>query len=99
MNNIEILEEIGTRKYHIMINKRYLVDFEEINNKTGKGSYCNGVLVGLSAIPVTDIIITSENKTEAKLIDGKWNLKTIMEKLLSDLSYKFYNIEIIEVGD
>lgn len=99
MNDIEILEEIGTRKYHIMINKKYLVDFEEIDNKTGKGSYHNGVLTGLSALPATDKIIVSKNKKDAKLIDGRWCLKSYMEKILSDLSYKFYNIEIIEVGD
>ena len=99
MNDIEILEEIGTRKYHIMINKKYLVRFDELDNVTGRGSYSNGVLVGLSAVPPTDIIITSENKKEAMLIDGKFNLKSIMMKILSDWNYKFYNIEIIEVGD
>lgn len=92
-------DEIGTRKYNIMINKKYLVRFDEIETKNGKGSYSNGVLVGLSAMPATDIMVTSENKKEAMLIDGKFNLKSIMIKILSDLSYKFYNIEIIEVGD
>lgn len=93
------LQEIGTRKYNIMINKKYLVRFDEPDNVTGKGSYSNGVLVGLSSVPPTDIIITSENKSEAMIIDGKFNLKSIMTKILSDMNYKFYNIEIIEIGD
>lgn len=95
----EELQEIGTRKYNIMINKKYLVRFDEIEDKMGLGSYSNGVLIGLTAIPTTDIMITSENKSEAMLIDGKFNLKSIMMKILSNMSYKFYNIEIIEVGD
>lgn len=93
------LEEIGTRKYNMMINKKYLVRFDEPDNVTGKGSYSNGVLVGLSSVPPTDIIITSENKSEAMIIDGKFNLKSIMTKILNDMNYKFYNIEIIEIGD
>ncbi len=92
-------EELGTRKYNIMINKKYLVRFDEIDDKTGMGSYTNGVLVGFSAIPATDIMITSENKREAMIIDGKFNLKSIMTKILSDINYKFYNIEIIELGE
>lgn len=92
-------DEIGTRRYNIMINKEYLVRFDEIETKNGKGSYSNGAFVGFSAIPATDIMITSENKSEAMIIDGKFNLKSIMTKILSDMSYKFYNIEIIEVGD
>lgn len=93
------LQEIGTRKYNIMINKEYLVRFDETEDRTGMGSYTNGVLVGFSAIPANDIMITSENKNEAMIIDGKFNLKSIMTKILSDMSYKFYNIEIIEIGD
>ena len=92
-------EELGTRKYNIMINKKYLVRFDEIDDKTGMGSYTNGVLVGFSAIPATDIMITSENKREAMIIDGKFNLKSLMTKILSDINYKFYNIEIIELGE
>ena len=98
-NEIKECQEIGTRKYNIMINKRYLVDFKEIDNKQGKGSYSNGNFVGLGAIPPKDIIITSLEKKEAKLIDGRFCLKSIMEKILSDLGYQFYNIEIIEIGD
>lgn len=92
-------EEIGTRKYNIMINKKYIVDFKEVEEKTGKGSYSNGELTNFNAIPSTDIIITSEDKKEAKIIDGKFNLKSVMNKILSDTNYKFYNIEIIEIGD
>lgn len=98
-NEIKECQEIGTRKYNILINKRYLVDFKETNEKIGKGSYSNGVLVGFSAIPANDILITSENKSDAMIIDGKFNLKSIMTKILTDMSYKFYNIEIIEIGD
>ncbi len=98
-NEIKECQEIGTRKYNILINKRYLVDFKETNNESGKGSYSNGNFTGLSAIPPTDIIITSLEKKDAKLIDGRINLKTTMEKLLSDFGYQFYNIEIIEVEE
>lgn len=98
-NEIKECQEIGTRKYNILINKRYLVRFDEIEDRTGKGSYTNGVLVGFSAIPANDILITSKNKSDAMIIDGKFNLKSIMTKILTDMSYKFYNIEIIEIGD
>lgn len=98
-NKIMGLQEIGTRKYNLMINKMYLVDFKETDNKFGKGSYSNGAFIGLNAVPSKDTIIVSEEKKDAKLIDGRINLKTTLEKLMSDLSYQFYNIEIIEVGD
>lgn len=96
-NEIKECQEIGTRKYNILINKRYLVDFKETNEKRGKGGYSNGVLNGLNSIPPKDIIITSLEKKNAKLIDGRFCLKSIMEKLLSDLGYQFYNIEIVEI--
>lgn len=95
---MEELQEIGTRKYNVMINKKYLVGFKEVESKRGIGSYSNGAFDSLSAIPPTDIIVTSLDKEEAILIDGKINLKSIMTKLLSDWNYKFYNIEIIELG-
>lgn len=98
-NEIKECQEIGTRKYNIMINKRYLVDFKEKDDKSGKGGYSNGAFDGLSAIPPKDIIIVSEEKKDAKLIDGRFCLRSLMEKLLVDLSYQFYNIEIVEVGD
>ena len=98
-NKIETCQEIGTRKYNILINKLYLVDFKETDSKSGKGGYSNGHFESLSAILSTDIIIVSENKKEAKLIEGKSNLKSIINKLLSDYNYKFYNIEIVEIGD
>lgn len=93
------MEEIGTRKYNIMINKKYIVEFKEVEEEIGRGSYSNGEFINFNAIPSTDIIITSEDKKEAKIIDGKFNLKSVMNKLLSDTNYKFYNIEIIEIGD
>ena len=98
-NEIKECQEIGSRKYNIMINKRYLVDFKETDNRQGKGSYSNGEFTGFNAIPAKDIIVTTLKKEEAKLIDGRFCLKSIMEKILTDLGYQFYNIEIIEVGD
>lgn len=98
-NKIETCQEIGTRKYNILINKLYLVDFKETNNKSGKGGYSNGHFESLGSMPPADIIVVSENKKEAKLIEGKSNLKSVINKLLSDWNYKFYNIEIVEIGD
>jgi hypothetical protein len=100
-NIIKEAQELGTRKYNLMINKRYLVEFKENDRKrsTGKGSYSNGEFGALNALPIQDIIITSLNKKDAMIIDGRINLKSIMNKILSDLGYKFYNIEIIEIGD
>ena len=98
-NIIKEAQELGTRKYTLMINKRYLVDFKEKDDKSGKGGYSNGAFDRLSAIPPKDIIIVSEEKKDAKLIDGRFCLRSLMEKLLVDLSYEFYNIEIIEIGD
>lgn len=98
-NEIKELQEIGTRKYNLMINKMYLVDFKETDNNYGKGSYSNGQFTRLNAIMPKDIIIVSEQKENAMIIDGRFNLKSILEKIMSDLNYKFYNIEIIEIGD
>lgn len=98
-NKIKELQEIGTRKYNLMINKMYLVNFKEINNSYGKGSYSNGHFTGLNTIMQNDIIIVSEDKKDAMIIDGRFNLKSILEKLMSDMNYKFYNVEIIEIGD
>ena len=98
-NIIKEAQEIGTRKYNIMINKRYFVDFKETDDKNGKGSYSNGTFNGFNAIPPKEIIVTCENKEDAKLIDGRFCLRSLMEKLLVDLSYQFYNIEIIEIGE
>ena len=98
-NEIKELQEIGTRKYNLMINKRYLVDFKETDSRIGKGSYSNGAFNGLNAILPKDIIIVSEEKKDAKIIDGRTNLKTTLEKIMSDFSYQFYNIEIIEIED
>lgn len=96
-NAINEANDIGTTKYNLKINNRYLVRFKETENKIGKGSYHNGLLAGLSALPSTDEIVVSDKKEDAKVIDGKTNLKSIITKLLSDWNYKFYNIEIIEI--
>lgn len=98
-NKIETCQEIGTRNYNILINKLYLVGFKENNNNSGKGRYSNGHFEDLAAIPPADIIVVSENKEDAQFIEGRINLKSVMTKLLSDWNYKFYNIEIVEVGD
>lgn len=92
-------EEIGTNNYKIMINKKWFVRFEEINNKKGIGSYSNCQFTTLNAIPSTDEIIVSENENEAYLILGKMNLKSLLNKMLSDYNYKFYSIEIYEQGE
>ncbi len=101
INNGKImeLEEIGTRKYIITINNRWLVGFKEIEKSEGKGGYSNGTFTDLTAIPPKDIILTSYEREDAMVIDGRINLKSIMTKLLSDWGYKFYQIEIIEKGD
>lgn len=84
-NKIEACQEIGTHNYNILINKLYLVDFKENSDNSGKGSYSNGQFEGLNAIHPTDVIVVSENKNEAKFIEGKTNLKSIITKLLSGL--------------
>lgn len=95
-NKIKEVQEIGTRRYIIKINNRFFVDFKENeNDKKGKGSYSNGAF-NLSALPATDIIVVSENIKDAHLIDGKINLKSIIDKLVGNMYYKFYEIEIIE---
>lgn len=98
-NKIKTCQEIGTYNYNILINKMYLVDFKEIDDNSGKGAYSNGQFESLNAIRPADIIIVSENKKEAKIIEGKINLKSIITKLLSNSNYKFYDIQIVEVGD
>lgn len=98
-NKIEEASEIGTLKYNLKINNRYFVRFKEIENNRGKGSYHNGVFNGLSALPSTDEIVVSNKKEDGMIIEGKINLKSIMTKVLSDWNYKFYNIEIIEIGE
>lgn len=95
-NKINETQEIGTRRYIIKINNRFFVDFkEDKNNKRGKGAYSNGAF-NLVSPQATDIIVVSENIKDAYAIDGRINLKSIIDKLLSNIFYKFYEIEIIE---
>ena len=96
-NTIEGAYDIGTQKYNIKINNRYLADFKERKSNKGKGSYSNNVLVGLNAIYEADIIIVSENKEDAYLFDGRINMISTVEKILKNYGYKFYNLEIIEL--
>ena len=95
-NKIKEAQEIGTRRYIIKINNKFFVDFkEDKKNKRGKGAYSNGSF-NLVSPPATDIIIVSKNIKDAHIIDGRINLKSIIDKLLGNLFYKFYEIEIIE---
>jgi hypothetical protein len=98
-NEIEGAYDIGTRKYNIKINNRYLVDFKERKNNKGKGSCSNNVLVGLNAIYDPDIIIVSDKKEDAMLFDGRINMISTIEKILKNYGYLFYKIEIIEIED
>lgn len=98
-NKIKEVQELGTIKYHIKINNRYFVEFKERENNRGKGSYSNGVLVGLSAICDTDIIVVSDKKEDAKIFDGRINMISTVEKILKNYGYQFYNLEIIEVEE
>lgn len=96
INNKKIKEayEIGTKKYNIIINNRYLVRFEE-NEKKSRMGYSNGAF-NLYAVGTADNIIVSDKKEDAMIIDGRINLKSIIQKILNDYSYLFYEIEIIE---
>ena len=46
-----------------------------------------------------DIIVVSNKKEDAYTFDGRINMRSEVEKILRNYGYKFYNIEIIEVGD
>lgn len=95
-NKINEAQEIGTRRYIIKINNRFFVDFkEDKNNKSGRGAYSNGAFNLVSPLGV-DIIVVSENIKDAHIFDGRINLKSIIDKLLNNMFYKFYEIEIIE---
>lgn len=97
-NIIEECQELGTRKYNIKINNRYLVGYEENESKSGKGAYSNGSF-DLQAIYNADTIIVSNNKEEAYLFDGRINVRSEIEKILKNFGYKFFKIEIIELGE
>jgi hypothetical protein len=96
-NEIKETQDLGTRKYHIKINNRYFVEFKVRESKRGNGAYSNGVLVDLSAMYDTDIIVVSDKKEDAYILDGRINMISIVEKILKNYGYKFYNIEIIEI--
>ena len=98
-NEINETREIGSAKYNIKINNRYFVDFKERENNRGKGGYSNSVLVGLSAMYDTDIIVVSDNKENAYIFDGRINMTSTIEKILKNYGYKFFDLEIIELGD
>ena len=84
-------------KFILKINGKYLVDFKETESTHGKGSYCNGVF-NLHSCLSADEMITSENKNEACVFEGRMNLKSCMEKIIPNSGYKFETIEIIKVG-
>ena len=98
-NKINDAREIGSAKYNIKINNRYFVAFKERKNNRGKGSYSNSVLVGLSAMYDTDIIVVSNEKENAYIFDGRINVTSTIEKILKNYGYKFYDLEIIELGE
>jgi hypothetical protein len=98
-NEINEVQEIGSAKYHIKINNRYFVAFKERGSNKGKGSYSNSILVGLSAMYDTDIIVVSDKKENAYVFDGRINVTSTIEKILKNYGYKFYDLEIIELGD
>ncbi len=95
-NEINEAQEVGTRRYIIKINNRFFVDFKENeNDRRGKGAYSNGAF-SLSSPPTVDIIVVSENIKDAYIIEGRMNLKSLIDKLLNNMLYKFFEIEIIE---
>lgn len=95
-NKINEVQEIGTKRYIIKINNRFFVDFkEDKNNKSGKGAYSNGAFNLVSPLGV-DIIVVANDIKDAHIIEGKLNLKSIIDKLLNNMFYKFHTIEIIE---
>lgn len=99
-NKIEGAYDLGTRKYNIKINNRYLVGFKENESRRGKGAYSNGVLVGLSEIYYdADIIVVSDKKEDAYIFDGRINMISEIDKILKNYGYLFYKIEIIEIED
>ena len=97
-NKINEAQELGTRKYNVKINNRYIVDFKENESNRGKGAYSNGVL-NLQAMYNADTIIVSDKKEEAKIFDGRINMISVAEKILKNYGYQFYDLEIIEVED
>lgn len=97
-NEINEAQELGTRKYNVKINNRYIVDFKENESNRGKGSYSNGVL-NLKAMYNADTIIVSDKKEEAKIFDGRINMISVVEKILKNYGYQFYDLEIIEVEE
>ena len=95
-NKINEAQEIGTRRYIVKINNRFFVDFKENeNDKRGKGAYSNGAF-NLISPTETDIIVVSTDIKKAHIFEGKINLKSIIDKLLNNMLYKFYTIEIVE---
>lgn len=95
-NKIKGAYDIGTRKYNIKINNRYLVGFKETESKRGKNSYSNGVL-SINAMYDADIIVVSREKEDAMLFDGRINMISTIDKILKNYGYQFFKIEIIEI--
>ena len=97
-NKIEEVQEIGTRKYIIKINNRYIVDFKPNEERRGQGSYSNGVL-NLHALYNADTIIVSDNKEDSYIYDSRITIAGIIEKVLKNYGYKFYDLEVIEIEE
>lgn len=82
-------------KFILKINGKYFVDLKESESKRGKGAYCNGAFDLHSCLPANEIIV-SDKESEACVIDGRMNLKSYIDRFISNHEYSFKSIEIIE---
>lgn len=96
-NMIEEEKGKSTNKFILKINGRYFVDFEETRDTRGKGSYCNGAFNLHSCLPADEIIVSDE-QSDAWIIEGRINLKSHIDKLVSNYEYSFKTLEILEVN-
>lgn len=87
----------STNKFILKIDGKYFVKFEETGDTRGKGSYCNGAFNLHSCLPADEIIVSDE-QADAEIIEGRINLRSYIEKLISNYEYVFQNLEIIEVS-
>ena len=83
-------------KFILKINGKYFVNFEETGDTRGKGAYCNGAFNLHSCLPANEIIV-SDKQSDAWIIEGRINLKSYIDKLISNHEYSFKALEILEV--
>lgn len=86
----------STNKFILKIDGKFFVKFEETGDTRGKGSYCNGAFNLHSCLPADEIIV-SDKQSEAWIIEGRINLKSHIDKLVSNYEYSFKSLEILEV--